>query len=87
MTGCELGCCRGGLAIWDSLHTSCMEGWWCRASALAFTVNSKAKLNDFSSTATELGIVATSINYYLYSASIRSRTSSNLRKLKANVYW
>ena len=85
MTGCEPGCCRGGfghLPIWDSLHTSFMEGWWCRASALAFTVKSKAKLNNFSSTATGLGVVVTSINYYLYSTS----TSSNLRKLKANVY-
>ena len=67
MIGCELGCCRGGfghLLIWDSLQTSFMEGWWCRASALAFKVKSKAKLNYFSSTDTELGVAVTSTNYY-----------------------
>ena len=52
------------LAIWDSLQTSFTKGWWCRARALALKVKSKAKLNYFSSTATELGVVVTSTNYY-----------------------
>ena len=52
------------LAIWDSLQTSFTKGWWCRARALALKVKSKAKLNYFSSTATEAGVVVTSTNYY-----------------------
>ena len=62
MIGCEGGVIEVAWAIWDSLQTSFMEGWWCRASALAFKVKSKAKLNYFSSPATEL--VVTSTNYY-----------------------
>ena len=64
MTGCEGDVVEVAWAIWDSLQTGFMEGWWYRASALAFKVKSKAKLNYFSSTATELGVVVTSTNYY-----------------------
>ena len=69
------------LAIWDSLQTSSVEGWWCRGSALTSKVKSKAKLHYFSSTATEVGVV-TSTNYYYYNT---SSSSSNLSKLKVKT--
>ena len=76
------------LAIRNSLHTSFMEGWWCRASALAFKVKPKAKLNYFSSTATELGVVVTNTTIStVILTNTSNSTSSNLRKSKATIYW